>query len=324
MKKFIPTQFYDVSDDFDIEDYPSVTLTPEGIKLVTKYYSNKYGIDIFMLSIDELKNENDKLPDFNSFVTAILKEMNKRSDQELQTVCILNECFHSSVFVYFRQNNNEAILIADSLGNYRHLKDINLISQRIKTFIIEETRQSDSSSCHTDALVWAREITRKNTTGQYQIGNLLSYLEMNSRQTGNIFIVKKLPDQLLITAQISDFMIQYKNDYEVSHKIHKQETLTEFRTRYTSTVKFFDRDKFTNISSYLNSKGFKFTDIIQIQFYCNQLQDELDTKWSLELQDEFFTLAKKTLANKRTNSALYEVAQNFLKNQSPQSKCKCM
>lgn len=312
---FNPSQYYVVGTDQKISDEKNnlqVIPLQKGRELVEQYYAKKYRTNI------SFPRDNSSYVDTTSFVFDINKYLTKareKKEDHRQAFLLGAEATHAIPIIYVREDGKEAILYADSKGinewNIQQITDTGL-----KVYAIKEPRQSDSYSCYSDALVFGRDTTAKNKDGSYKIPTLLSALKSSEKKEKNYYSTK-LPDELLKTSQIKEF-----TDYHTERsdrKIHKNETIDQFRKRYTENaeVKSHTKNERKNISTYLRKKGIKYADIIEIQFYINELSREAGTLWSDEIRKNFIDQAKNELLKQQLSSenqrkGLYDFSKIFL------------
>lgn len=314
------SSYFDVSSLFGstIGNVPYVKLNNNGIKLVGEYYSNKYGMEKLTLS-----------PDIYSFINTInSKKEELMKDGEIRLPFVIgstvpirskdtsSESKHSTPAVYVKKGNIEAILIFDSrISPF----DAKLIADRTgkQVYTVDMQRQSDLYSCHSDALIFLRELTGIDQQGNYLIPDLLE--KMNPKDPNKNPAIVKLMDRLLITAQLPEFLDSQKEGKDFIHTYQgKPETINDFLKRYPEV--HFDGKKIQPASSYLRKKGLKYANLIEIQYYLNQLQEILKEKFTNELRNNFIKDAKIELKsqgevnyeNLMSRKGLFELTEQYL------------
>jgi len=323
--KFSADFVYETKQD-DRIDKSVITVKASGIDLIIQYYTHKYNA-AFNFSY---ANEND-------FLDNLEKEINqlRQSPRDCRmTFLIGRDRSHILPIVYIRENNQEGILIADTTG----MPDINPQAKitatemvkmqekaekmKINFFAIKMARQASQFSCRTDALILGRDATSCDPSGNYRTLNLLEKLQKRAVQDVNYkyWFDAKLPDELLKSAQISVFKQTHKED--IPRKIHKEKTLSQFWETYTESLPIVNsttqEKEQKQVATYSRVKSFKFIPIMQIQFYCNQLQRELGDLWTDELKNTFIGNAKKLFkshgqtAVEKQNTAIYKLAAETL------------
>jgi hypothetical protein len=322
--KFKPSSYYFKTTDATIVGNlfnKVVTPLPKGRELIAHYYKEKYESKVIFLEKEFSLNEHLK----------IFRE--KGEDCRVAFILQSKTYEHHIPMIYIRENGKEALLYADSKGSDSNLPLTIGTEAKIPVYIVKNARQADHYSCYTDALAISRDATAKNyATGKYRIPQLLSFLENNSvsnRYGEPYAIIESLPNMLLKTAQIKNFVESYSDKENLTEPVHKDKTLETFRKSYKEDVNIivglgYDDDdekskpiiEKKSISTYLKKKGIKFADVIEIQFYLNQLEKNLGTMWSDELRKKFIAEAKETFHSQPTvlegRDGLHEMAEKFL------------
>lgn len=222
---------------------------------------------------------------------------------------------HAVLVVYIKENAQEVLLLMDSIGS-----DSGSFIEKytgIKTYSLILGRQVDGWSCFTEALLLGRDLTAiDKETGLYKLSNLLEKIKLTNGRIG------QLPDELLKTAQSTGFIETYR--YERNQRIiHKQETLDEFRARYTDKNVLAKKNvneeaKERSICNYLRIKTMKYADIAEIQYYLNQLEVEMGRELTDDEKKRFRDLAKAEFKTQGTavehndRKGLFELKENFL------------
>lgn len=299
---------------------PYVELNQNGIDLISQYYSYKYHMEgpiktrYVRQIIEKIKSE-----DFSEI-------RNKKED--VRTAFLITGT-HSTPVVYVKENGKELLLIFDSLGDTSMAKIAALALPEIDVYTsISIIRQRDSYSCHSEALVLLRELTGKDDSNHFLIPNISHKLEENTVKDSlqneypcNLHEIK-LFDSLLITIQNPPFMEAHEQQYKSKEVIHtykgKPEQIKEFLERYPPEERGSIGKK-PNVSNYLREKGLKFSQIIEIQFYLNQLKNFLGNQFTEKLRENFITDAKAVFKINRYSflakdgdSNLYDVAAGYL------------
>jgi hypothetical protein len=215
---------------------------------------------------------------------------------------------HAILYVYIREGGKEALLYTDSKD--APLEWVKKISSTlgIKTYFNSGTRQADGFSCLTDCLVFGRDSTGINPeTGTYIIPNLLQKLEERAEPASDGVSEIRLPNALLKTTQISHFLMYHMQLSDLRTPIYKDETLYDFRRRYSKNIPLTD-GTVKKYSSYLQEKGIKYKKIIAIQFYINEMEKELGVAIEREVKFDFIKQAKL----QKTEQDLRVLAKQFL------------
>lgn len=140
-------------------------------------------------------------------------------------------------------------------------------------------------------------------------------LSAKTKLPDELFIDARLPDECLITCQRPMFRLLHKEKVErVIHiKNEEKETLNQQLTRYNILLK---TGKI--LLGYNRKKSHKLANIIEIQFYVNQLKQLLGAAhWTIEIRKQFIQQAKTKLNEQpfkpsTTRVGLFDFANAFL------------
>lgn len=283
MKKFIPGEYYHMLNELP---FPIVQPSYLGFQLVVQYLNQKYATEITRAEVDIYW-----LPHVENNIHLLNEKIAEaRKTQSDYRFAWIPGTAHVVNFVYIREKGEEALFYSDS--NRNPDATIPDFAQKLSKFTglpVYTTlgnRQADLRSCFTDSLAFSRDITRRDKmTGEYLIPNFLSVLKQRAKKLGESSFEVKLPDALLKTSQISKFLDAHKESSH--HVIHKNETLKLFRARYSKETVVNGQKKM--VATYLIEKGYKYRDIMQIQFYLNKIP------YLSETQKKAFVKEAKTL-----------------------------
>lgn len=323
MQKFEPELFFVVQSDVISGDIVGPTI--EGAKLIAQYINSKYHANI-CCPVEEdtpiVSSSTEAVitptqhfikvpffgvsPQFNSLIS----EAKTKSGDYRQAFIFSDSkrVKHVAFVAYIREGNNEGILYSDSLGSNRISANLIHKITETKVFYNYLGRQAADIGCITDALVFGRDITRMNPeTGQYIIQNLLGLLEGREEKVADGLSLVKLPNELLKTAQTSKFIDFNKDMNKLQEKIHKDETIDEFRDRYSKDISTHDGST-KRISTYLHTKGNKYRDIMEIQFYLNEIEKEIGHSLPDNIKKDFISDAKTAIKVKE----LHIFSERFL------------
>ncbi|MDR3502129.1 MAG: hypothetical protein P4L79_06050 [Legionella sp.] len=340
MRKFNSADYFKLCNEGD-RTVPVLYIkqpTSAGLELISQYLNYKYqanichpiiyctGAEMGMFRLNAAdKGKPDYLrpkikylglrtaQDINyiKYITPYIREAQKMQGDYRQAFIIFHKG-HATFMAYIKEGAKEALLYSDTVNNHpKYIPELQKVTG-VKVYATVDARQADHWSCHTDGLVMGRDITGINPqTNQYFIPNILERLEKRAIQRSGYFLAY-LPDELLKTAQIPAFVSLNK---ELSDEVvHKNETLDEFRKRYSSRLTLINRKtaerKEKDISVYLQKKGDKYSEIMQIQFYLNEIEDELGALLSVQ-KDAFIVKAKEMLRN--GENSLHDFSEQFLK-----------
>ncbi len=221
MKKFNSKAYFDfIKDPEIISNQPFYFAQPKssGIKLISQYLQEKYSANICH-PISGFSNDgypsyiNFKyFSDISDIKPYIRIAQNQQGDY--RQAFVIGGTGHVKFMVFIREGDKEAILYSDSLDtNHKFVEKIHS-DTGVKVFANYNLskRQADNSSCYLDALVLGRDTTaRDKKTGKYQIEGLIDLLEKRLQKTVDGVSYVLLPNQLLKTAQISNFVELHKD-----------------------------------------------------------------------------------------------------------------
>lgn len=320
LAEFNPEEYYLVSDDKRAvnDDKNYVKLKPDGINLVIEYYKYRYGF--YPIQIDDLQEA------INYIKSDVFKEA-RDGQTDIRVAFLLTirngPYEHSLPFVYIKENGKECILFADSLGGIKEASEV-AHQTGIPVIAVNSARQSDYYSCHADAIIFLKNVIQFDSeTNQYVISNLLDKLNPRVFDKIDDVNIGLLPDELLTTAQIGEFLDANKEESDrIVHrnvKENKEETLATFLKRHPEAMKL-KPNTFPIINGYLREKGFKLANMIEIQFYIIQIYAILQPIWSDELRNEFLSEAKShfekmgkhTPENYKTYPGLHKLCETFI------------
>lgn len=322
----IPEETYRVTDErFNV----NIKLKAPGQALIAQYYNDKYHANIICESEATFKN-----------LKSIIEEARKQPGDYRMGICLSTFkpiTGHTTPIVYVKEGKEEGIIISDSLGTPPVIAEaLSAMMTKPKPHVYTDftKRQSDLTSCYADGVVFcaiAAGIDPK--TGQYRIPNILSKLRV--RENKGAYSVINFPDEFLVLFQKSAAMAaQEEKAGRVIHK-HKSaegkeidETLPQHRERYTKPLteesilqiikKHADDPDFKvseTINTYLREKGHKFADLIEIQFYIEQIFKEVGNLFTLPIWEQFVESAKNELNSQGPHNSrpgLHEFAEKFL------------
>ena len=325
VKRFDPTLFYSILKSSAILDPDrNLVVRPleDGVELVAEYYAKKHRASISLPK--QYSQAGSFFIDLASFSTSIneyLKDIRKGGIDCRHAFLVGAATPHASPIIYMRQNGEEGLLLADSMGGTT-AGFIATIIENLNIYVVEKPRLSDFYSCYTDALVFCRDTTAMvGETNEYYIPNLLQALKARSMVRMGYFAIK-LPDELLKTTQLPEFLSANQENSR-DRKIHKKETLGLFRERYTEkNVSVKRKKKPIDMASYARKKGIKFADIIEIQFYINQISQDTKDAFTDRERQLFIKQAKGILLSQGVphvgRTGLYLFSREVIKRLNPQ------
>ncbi len=339
MKKFDPQEYYKVLQDNAVLDRKLMGASPlqSGRQMVADYYHNKYGSEIIFPVIEK----NDALHfvgygDFAANPKPHIEEARRRAKVGLSTqdyrctFFIGAEASHAFPISYIYEDGKEYLLLADSHGN-SPLSSLGFASQMkkaqlgdINIHIVEGGWQAASFSCYSNTLVFGRTLTARNKNG-YVIPKLAAKLEERCEEitiANNTFKKTLLPDEFLVASQINAFTNEHRE--KEPRPIHGDETLQQFSSRYILrgvllSTKSHKEGERKDLYDYIRIKGFKLVRLMEIQFYKEQLQQELGNNWNDGFAESFTAAAKKVLKSQdlfavHERRGLHDFAEAVAKN----------
>ncbi len=320
MRTFNPKQFFTIVENEKIGE-SKVQPTKEGTALIIQYLNNKYQANISApVGSYSFKNIHGNgpdilkpLPHFVSIrdipkINELISAARNQTGDYRQSFIFEGNKGHAIFMVYIREGDKEGILYSDSIGADPNIAQQINATTGIKVFYTPELRQADNYSCYTDALVFGRDTTGFNPeTGQYKIKNLLHMLEEREEKISTGLSTVQLPNELLKTSQISAFVTDNIDMNKLPQKIHKNETVDDFRERYSKDMSMPDGET-KKISVYLHTKGHKYKDIMEIQFYLNEIEKNLGHALAEDIKKDFIKNAKNAIKNRM----LYDFSEKFL------------
>ena len=280
--RFKSSEFYVTTNDPKISSpqyrIVKTTFTNAGKFLIKQYYEHKYHAQITFMPAD--LSVADQFRELNEHI----KHLRSTHKAPHRHAFIVQQVNHAITIVYLSQDSKEGIfeegiLYADSLGESKY--NVTQLHQLtgITIYSVKDARQSDGYSCFTDAFVFARDITGKDPPlGTYRISDLLFQLKVRADKQEDGHYHVRLPNILLKTAQKSPFVTHHQH---IDAVIHKTLRLGEFRDRYTDqnaslTTVSSSQPVTKNIASYMRVKGNKYAKVIQLQYYLNEIEKEVD------------------------------------------------
>ncbi|MBA4696154.1 MAG: hypothetical protein H2069_02045 [Legionella sp.] len=262
-----------------------------------------------------------------TFLIPYIRHAQKEEGDFRQAYVIGDGFYHCVIMAYVKEVSldefsqekvNEILIVSDSLM-ISH-RSLDAISYHLKLPIYVhkglDGRQADNHSCYTDALVWARDITRKDTsTGKYQVDKLLKILNKTaSKIRGTNIFEYQVPEFLLKTTQRYRFLeLQLSSNEPIENHsysqnetiIHKNETLSFFRSRYSTLS---NHNPSFQVSTYLLQKGYKNKAIIEVQYYINQMQSILGSM----TKDEKNAYMDKAKCIQKSDGNLFNFTNEYL------------
>ena len=290
----------------------TVELKAPAVWLVTHYYQERFDTEMQLLCYpDGAVLELDD-PEAMNIVQAAVNEARGREPGDefrLAFICMVNDR-HWAPLVYLRERGangmHHALFYPDSIGPEFHELLDRLATLGLPLFTLDEARQADQGSCATDALVYGRDITaRTQLSGGFRLPRLLEVIETGATQHRGYYLVDRLPDVLLKTAQRSAFLRRFppSDDMPVVHvcsgylgpNYRIPESIDLFRWRHTeeNVPLVRDGEEVTkDVAHYARFKGFQLMRTVQIQYYREAFANVFGDDWDDEADEHFVAAAK--------------------------------
>lgn len=304
-----------------------VELNPEALSLLKNYYHDKY--DTVIQWQKNIENSTI-IPQIKKLST----EQKDSAHDHRAAFVITTRLNHSYTIIYVREKNadhdfEEGVIIIDSQGSWDKTEhkelakclwqELNTQSKQIKTavYAVEGVSQEDHYSCHVFAMTIAKDATAKDMqTHEYILPHLLAQIKkrpLTAVEDVEGYYYFLLPNELLKAIQYKPFLMMHEeNDEANANKIvHKKtsETLKKFHARYKKVIN-------RPFNDFLRQKGLKDLTILPIQFYCDQISNQLGMSTWENCRNEFIQAAKKILRNEQSENSLevlFEYANNFFR-----------
>jgi hypothetical protein len=262
-----------------------LALQPSGYNLTQQHYQQQLHANLtFYMDHETFLREAPAL--LNSF---------KNEDKNYRHgIIVINDAGHTNhtiPYIYIKENGDQALLIADSLGveNADAAKIHDLT--KLELLCVKNQRQASDFGCDIDAIILARDCTSYLENNQYYIPDLLTQLKTRSTlfmtiDDSNIYSVK-LPDKLLTTAEISYFVTV--NRETTPDKVYDFDSIDTFREFYYA----YDPVLKKKVNKFVEDTGWLIADAIEVQFY--QLQEKFGDKLTPESRTAFVAAASLIL-----------------------------
>jgi len=300
MKPFNAKNFYEIiQGNVSGQNVPYFSPNRHALTLLTSYYQQKYDCQIGVTFYNDL-TEFYKSDQFAEL---------RQQDNIRQSFIIGIDQGHAIPVLYVKENGKESLVTLSS--TYKDDPQVTYAQNQmtINMYSCRLGRQADIYSCFNDAMIFSRDLTGKNEKGEYHIPDIIGKLDsrIDRKLPDGNFYWAKLPDELLKTAQISKFLDLHKEDTD--RVIHKNQTLTQFRERYSNKPEKH---------AYLRLKGRKFKLNTEIQYYINEMQKESGNKLSPEIIRKFIDDCKEYVKTHPEGlTSLHQFAETFQKQYAP-------
>ena len=252
--------------------------------------------------------------EFPSAIAKLIETLPKTQD-DVRCVFYL-EGSHSIPVAYVKENGKKFLVVSDSKGGKKDdLAD--LIAEAfayqkvedIQVFRVSTPRQADLYSCFSDAMKFAVLVTarRKNEhTGDFeeylipQLGEQMNTRQVPSDTNSEPSKVASvlLPNECLRLAQLTRFINEHLDSEAQDNPLRgdaKGRRWDQFQTDYERTFTTGNDGAAVTKprADYLRQKGVRYAQIVEIEYYNDQLKTMLGDKWSIEQQNELVDRLKK-------------------------------
>lgn len=257
--------------------------TPLGAEIIAQYYRVKYNLK---LNIFDTTNEDIEgaliNKRFNLFASYIHQNLNNLIGSGESIGFLLMHAQHHVVPVIISlENDKPAIIIFDSNSGCRTRGYYNVakLFPSYKVLLNSGTRQADMGSCVTDGLLILKDALQIENLShslffekKMEIVNTPSNSRLFSsyKEAPENFALFKMPETLLKTAQISQYVSDAQADLSkvISKKSNK--TLGQHREEFKTTVQFNNEEpKEININRFLMVKSKKHAELIEQSTHLN-------------------------------------------------------
>lgn len=288
--------YYSLGDVYvnNIEIGQRVLLGPKGKALMKDYYDDKFHTNIKLVAANQL----DKI------IELIEEEKKAHAAEPNYRITFIVDMetssgFHSLPLIYVKENGEEGVLISDSNSSrsleYDQFAENLLKKTNISTYVTTEDRQLDGFSCHVDAILYGKYATAwDKEKNDYLTPNILSTFKKGAEKKGKheYYEVSALSYNFLKTAQIKNFVTKYATKDTIKD-------ITSFLEKHRRNYNAKGVSKIYD--DFLRKKGLAFANLIEIQFYVNQLKKLLPHAWP-KLNDPFMERAKKIFGKNSKNN----------------------
>ncbi len=256
--------------------------TPEGIEVLCQHYSEKYKIKLQCI---DCRNEFKTLDDVYSYFFYLQSnpEVLQLEEGEKKGLIFSHGQNHAVPVVICKKDGVQSMIVLDSsVGNsIKGYYRMAALFPEFNFYVNQGTRQSDGLSCITDAVCILKEAL--------QIEELVSLVDSKKLRADDLayqpnrffsgtrperFNAFKMPEQLLVTAQVSRYLEQAGADDTVM--LRGKETLAHYRERFRMSVVLL-KDRARNrvdINGYLFVKSIEHRNIFD--YLQEQEQKELE------------------------------------------------
>lgn len=324
---FYPSNYYYIAatgyQGKDIENV--IVLEPNGIELALKYYANRYQADIQYLknniSVKEFLSESFA-PDMRGTTGSFRKVF------ILQQYTWGGRAEHAIPVVYIKEAGKQALLFANSLPSLYSEESAGIVewareNPGLQVYMLEDDRLEILASDGVDAVLFAEEIiARKADEKGYRLEDLLSKLATRATVSSDSSVFYTLlPDELCKLGQVPVFVD--KHSEKMGRRLYQGGTLEQILEPYSykntsvrkSEEKLEPQETRKDVLAYTIKRSRDLADLIEIQFYRDQLKKSQDLVWTDKIETEFIRKALAILGRQKVldgrKSRLLDFATEF-------------
>lgn len=258
--------------------------TPAGITALCQHYNQKYKINLYHIDFQTLVESGDNARHFFSFLQ---QNFSLSAISEGQTTgLILSHGQHHAIPILINKyfdSNRPSMIIFDSSSGSRikgYYKIANLFPE-FDVYLNDGTRQSDGLSCITDAVCILKEalqiknllaLIRPKVIPEHPAFKKTQFFNEDKPENFNVF---NMPEQLLLTAQVSSYVSNAQAD--LTTILRGGKTLHSYREQFRMEVillKNGERD-FKTINGYLFTKSLEHRNLLDFILEIKQVLGEL-------------------------------------------------
>lgn len=276
LPEFESDKYFTIKTDHLLEEkhQQAIKLKPDGCKKIIDYYKKRFGteMDFFDGSVTEFVDRS------------ALKLYEAREKKLQRCVFVINNVAHSLPVTYVNEDGVEAWIFAEGFFPYAGDAESLFSNTGLPVYFIPEKRQTDSYSCHAEALLFGKELSGRSGA-DFKTPRILEFLSEHSKMVEpGVFHIEKLPQRLLKSWQTAG----HEKFFTESEKpVRRAESWSEFRGK---TLRFDAKEK-KPINHYMREKGLNFGRVIEAEFYSEELAKIHGEKWSSEVEMQFLRKA---------------------------------
>jgi hypothetical protein len=258
--------------------------TTAGLEVLAMHYNEKYGLDINIIDnagkFEAGENLGDHFSEFKKYLDANKAAIEAKIDKGGQAGFVLcHGSYHVVPLMISRDDaGNKVMTIFDSSSGPR-IKGYHSIANMFDDYNLmlnQGTRQSDTNSCMTDSIAILKDALRLKGLAQHIIEHKISDRAAEAEAERPVatkatplkrdnFKVFLMPEELLKTAQVSEFVDEAKPDMK-RMVTASEKSLETKRAQNTTQIKVNGKEvESFPINSYLHKKSRRFAEIINHQ-----------------------------------------------------------